>query len=169
MSKKKTNKVLIEDCHTQVFELSPGYLGYDAKLVFTNGQCHALAIALSEKLSLPIKLVFNRKDVEHYLTSTDKLRSPYTELPDEVVSGGYDHALVSLGRGRYLDVEGVHSKKDVEEKWGRVWRRRKLNPVALVTSSADQLLRLGGQDAVPVPNVAVAKKFTAVVLRTYLG
>lgn len=91
------DRISVETCLDMV-EIIPGVIDPDSEYVFTNGQCHALAMALHQATGWPLYRVKPR---------------------------GYDccptcaHWMVGLPDGRLLDIMGVSSRDEVRMEWGR--------------------------------------------------
>lgn len=68
-----------------------GVKGFD-RVDFTAGECHLLARAIHRKTGWPVCAFIDRGFFDH-------------------------HAFVRMPDGRYLDVEGVHSERELRKRW----------------------------------------------------
>jgi hypothetical protein len=119
--------------------LVPGRLDTRARWLYMNGHCHLLAVALAKRLEVGVSVVCLGE------------REAWVEADEEEFARGirrnWIHALARVGRGRYLDVMGVHGENEVLETW-RGWTRSGLH---LVDVSADELLVAAYWGAEPDP------------------
>lgn len=77
--------------------VQPGLLDHEAVHCFTNGQCHALALAIHQRTGWPlVQAGWNEADYP-------------------------DHWLVRHPSGQLLDIVGLQSEEEVCERWGKVW------------------------------------------------
>lgn len=148
--------------------LTPGRLDRVAHNAFTYGQCHALAIALAERLQCPLRVVVAAPAALAKASRPLALPSPLpstvldVELPDSVVARYWDHAVVEVGPDRYLDVRGIRSKKDLLHLNG-------YEPTnLLVLTSPRQLRALSKHRSGVTPNVSAARLFVDAVIDAYL-
>jgi hypothetical protein len=148
----KTNPddVAIYDDDGMAAYLDPTVLDERMKIIYTHGQCHALAIELSWLLGAPVVVVTDGSE-------------PRTqgELSDSELGDCWRHAVVQVGDNAYLDVLGVHKRSDIKRAWTRHSR--------LVPSSTDQLSRLHQTRLCMEPNHEVAKIAAITVLEAYRG
>ena len=81
-----------------------GVIDLPARLVFTRGQCHALALALNEATDWPIVWVGRKTCIRE----PSCLRRPMVPCPCQV-----GHFAVRLPDGRILDIDGARHETDV--------------------------------------------------------
>jgi hypothetical protein len=137
--------------------LTPNVLDVTALNAFSYGQCHALAIALAERLELPLRVV---------LSTRARLRTSNIpeneELPDRVVARHWGHAVVELSPGKYLDVKGIRSAKELIDM-------NACEPSSFIApTSRRQLCELSYLRSGVRPNIDVARQFVDAVIDSYL-
>jgi len=96
--------------------LTPGLLDEEAQRAFSEGQCHALAIAIAELTSLPlVALMYYDYNKEDEFGPLEEIleKSPTGTLPMDIFADSWYHAAVKLGRDRLLDVFGLRSQEEM--------------------------------------------------------
>ena len=134
--------------------VTPGILDKDAEHAFMNGQCHALALALAEKLNKPLVVLVEYEVGEE----------PGEDVTSERwLAEHWLHAAVQLDWDRYLDVTGVSDQDGLLELYGDTSDHSEVvNEVVPVT--AEQLERFWVHGYGVPPARDVAQTFVAPVL-----
>lgn len=153
--------------------LTPGVLDTAAITAFTNGQCHAMAIALSRRLGRPPALLLSHQSPSPRVSWREMVTNGH--VTSSVAAARWDHAVVRLAPDRFLDATGVRTLSELRHMFyvdGDV--RCTSSPCAsepraiVVSTSPEQLrelsrFRRGGL----TPNVAAAELFVDAVLANY--
>ena len=111
-----TNPVVVDLIYGKTVTVTPGLLDEAAEEAFQYGQCHALAIVLAERLDRPIHAL-----VEYFPYDLwwDEEFGDESESPsEEWLASHWGHAVIQVGPGSYLDVEGISDMDDLVATYG---------------------------------------------------
>jgi hypothetical protein len=89
--------------------LTPGVLDELSEKAYMQGQCHALAYALSRRLRRSPMLLLNVYDE---FEDTEHLFDDDHVFTTSEIAEYWLHAFVPFGEGTYLDIRGLHSFDD---------------------------------------------------------
>lgn len=98
----------VEGINGAGWDLIPGLIDHNAKQAFTNGQCHALALALHQQTKWPL-IWTTFQTCNHRLCSQDQ--DAYCHP---------DHVLVKTPKETYLDILGEHSLESLQKIYKEV-------------------------------------------------
>ncbi|RSS87002.1 hypothetical protein EF903_17985 [Streptomyces sp. WAC05292] len=91
----------------QRFEVTPGRLDDTAREAFTNGQCHALALALNEVTGWPTTALLT--------SDCSGLDRMCAEDPDDDCPCRIGHVVVTRPDGAHVDITGAHAPGQVPD------------------------------------------------------
>jgi hypothetical protein len=120
-------------CHRGSYELEPGVLDEGARVTFTNGHCHSLALAI------------------HRLTGWAICGADYATDDFEGYEHVPNHVFIQRPDGEYLDVTGVF---DPGEQWG--WDVEEIDPERVEGNFEDCYLAERADDARPWAEAVIA-------------
>ena len=145
-------------------DITPGVLDKDAEYVFMNGQCHALAIALAEKLDKPL-FVFTEYTYSTHDQWWDHEYGDMDDPPSEQwLAEHWSHAVVQLGWDTYLDVNGISDEDELIETYGQLDSEHGKTAYSLFQVTPEQLGRFWQYGDGVEPAVEVARTFIEPVL-----
>jgi hypothetical protein len=161
-----TKKITAQAILGEKVQVSPGVLDAAAAYLFSHGQCTSLAIALSRRLSAPLKLVIGQwSEIGDYLTDAGVVIDGFTEIPSDVIDEEWYHVVVEVGDDEYLDISGVASSADILMRYFNAQFEG-----LLVPTSEDQIYELCGMcEGTAWPDVRVAELFVDAVLSKFLS
>jgi hypothetical protein len=88
------------------------------------------------------------------------------EIPDRVVARHWDHALVEIEPGRYLDVNGVRTLSQLRSGGDKY----QPSTVYVIPTSEEQIFDLSAKYRSGLkPNVRVASHYAPLIIERYLG
>jgi hypothetical protein len=126
-------------------KITPGALDESAELLFMNGQCHALAMAVARRQGWQVGLIAVR-DIDD----------------DELV--GTPHVVVCLPDGRYGDIADVYDEETLVNEWGEDTEYAVIEHV-----HPDDLMRHLGwlREAWAIPETAAAESMVEPLVREW--
>jgi len=140
-----------------------GVLDKAAEHAFMNGQCHALALALAEKLDKPLFVL-----AIYEYSSSDEWWDEDGDMDDapseEWLAAHWSHAVLQLGWDSYLDVTGVSSEDELMEVYGDTDEERGETGNVLFAVTPKQLERFWMYGYGVAPDMDVARTFVEPVL-----
>jgi hypothetical protein len=143
-------------------DLIPGVINKNAKVAFTTGQCHALAIMSARRLKCPIRLLVSQESLNYATPGAEIF--PLRDLrPDRSFVRWY-HAAVQVGPNKFLDILGVASAYKMASRFSSTPE----NLLFIETTEAE--LRSAPSDGGGVrPALAVSRSFVDPVIDKYLS
>lgn len=156
-----TEKISVPAIGKKDVWVTPGVVDVDAAYLYSNGQCAALAIALSRKLSAPLRLVayrFHANDNEAIIDEDEQFKD---DVPFEWITESSYHAVVEVGPDQFLDISGVTDKVSLLRRCFM-----HAHEGALTTTSEAQLMSIFDS---PKQDIATAELFVDAVLEKHLS
>ena len=132
--------------------VTPGVLDEDALFGFSGGQCHAMAIALSERLDKPLLVMVTVGESEDIPSNPD----------EEWIANHWTHAVVEISTEKYLDVSGVWDEEEVIDNYCRIGEDDL--EYSLVPIEREGLENLHNYGKCQAPQTDIARLFVDVVL-----
>lgn len=161
----------------EVMEIPRGTINDDVIWAYRNGQCTALACAISEQTGWPIVFVhrapegiwcpeewaryWDGKTVEEWRS----FRTSLTGCPLGWEVGTFIHAFVRPSPGTLMDIGGVFSREQVKEACKQVY-----GPIALLEATIQDIKALVPDGTYPYtrqprPDLDLAREFAQLVLQ----
>jgi hypothetical protein len=158
---------------TYPWGVTPGVIDEDAISLYTNSQCHALAIALNQSHGYPIRLIAMGNDVteKHLLTKNGVAHAGPKPMPTEDLINNWIHAVVMIGHDAFLDITGVQTDEELFSDWYSFMESDEdFEYLAFVSSTPEQI-----RASLDIPKkelakqVALAQQFVAPLLASVVA